>query len=222
MISSAKAEAVLALHRFGMGPRPGSVAAIGSDPRGALIAELERPSAAHLSSDLLPSSAKAFRTVADANAKRQAKAIMATKAQKEAARQMAEAPAMEGGTTPGMSAAAEKMAAEAIPDPGRPIYLQEAKLRTEAALSVEIGFVERLVWFWSNHFCISANKIQSMSGAYEREAIRPHVQGRFVDMLLAAEGHPAMLFYLDQSASMGANSIAGINRTRGLNENLAR
>ena len=61
-----------------------------------------------------------------------------------------------------------------------------------------------------------------MSGAYEREAIRPHVLGKFVDMLLAAEGHPAMLFYLDQAASMGANSIAGINRTRGLNENLAR
>src|SRR6201991_2779509 len=222
MSNSAKAEAVLALHRFGMGPRPGSVAAIGSDPRGALIAELERPSAARVDASLLPSSAKAFRVVADANAKRQAKAILATKAQKEAAKQMAEAPAMEEGTQPGMSAAAEKMAAEAIPDTGRPIYLQEAKLRTEAALSSEIGFVERLVWFWSNHFCISANKIQSMSGAYEREAIRPNVQGKFVDLLLAAESHPAMLFYLDQFTSMGANSIAGINRARGLNENLAR
>ena len=61
-----------------------------------------------------------------------------------------------------------------------------------------------------------------MSGAYEREAIRPHVLGRFADMLLAVEGHPAMLFYLDKAASMGPNSIAGINRTRGLNENLAR
>jgi uncharacterized protein (DUF1800 family) len=61
-----------------------------------------------------------------------------------------------------------------------------------------------------------------MSGAYEREAIRPHVLGKFVDLALAAEGHPAMLFYLDQAASMGANSISGINRTRGLNENLAR
>lgn len=222
MSNSAKAEAALALHRFGMGPRPGSIAAIESDPRGALIAELDRSPAAAIQASLLPSSAKAFRTVADANAKRQAKAIVATKAQKEAAGKMAEAQPMVEGTTPGMSAAAEKMAAEAIPDPGRPIYLQEAKLRIEAALSAEIGFVERLVWFWSNHFCISANKIQSMSGAYEREAIRPHVLGRFVDMLLAAEGHPAMLFYLDQAASMGANSIAGINRTRGLNENLAR
>jgi uncharacterized protein (DUF1800 family) len=61
-----------------------------------------------------------------------------------------------------------------------------------------------------------------MSGAYEREAIRPHVLGRFADMLLAVEGHPAMLFYLDNLASMGPNSIAGINRTRGLNENFAR
>ncbi len=61
-----------------------------------------------------------------------------------------------------------------------------------------------------------------MSGAYEREAIRPHVLGRFADLLLAVEGHPAMLFYLDNAGSIGANSIAGINRTRGLNENLAR
>ena len=61
-----------------------------------------------------------------------------------------------------------------------------------------------------------------MSGAYEREAIRPHVLGRFADMLLAADGHPAMLLYLDNTVSMGVNSIAGINRSRGLNENFAR
>jgi len=78
------------------------------------------------------------------------------------------------------------------------------------------------VWFWSNHFCISADKIQSMAGAYEREAIRPYVLGLFADMLQAVESHPAMLFYLDNAASMGPNSIAGINRTRGRNENLAR
>ena len=222
MSSSAKAEAVLALHRFGMGPRPGSIAAIKSDPRGALIADLERSPSAAISASLLPSSAKAYRIVIDANAKRQAKAIVGTKAEATKRKEMAEAAPMVEGTTPGMSAAAEKMAAEAIPDPGRPIYLQEAKVRTEAALSAEIGFLERLVWFWSNHFCIAAYKVQSMSGAYEREAVRPHVLGKFVDMLLATEGHPAMLIFLDQAASMGANSIAGINRTRGLNENLAR
>src|SRR5205085_5341217 len=115
----------------------------------------------------------------------------------------------------------DKIAADAVPDPGRQIYLDEAQARIAAALGAEIGFVERLVWFWSNHFCISANKIRSMSGAYEREAIRPHILGRFTELLLAAEGHPAMLFYLDQTVSMGVNSTAGINSTRGFNENLA-
>ena len=223
MSDSAKAVAALALHRFGMGPRPGSIAAIEADPRGALIAELDRPSAAEVAAAALPSSSKAFRTVADANAKRQAKAIVAAREQKEAKKQqMAAAPAMMEGSEQGAGAMAAKIAAEAVPDPGRPIYLEEARVRIEAALGAEIGFVERLVWFWSNHFCISADKIQSMSGAYEREAIRPHVLGRFADMLLAVEGHPAMLFYLDNPGSMGPNSVAGINRTRGLNENLAR
>jgi uncharacterized protein (DUF1800 family) len=220
--SSAKAEAALALHRFGMGPRPGSIAAIETDPRGALIAELERPSAGQFAAAALPSSAKAYRTVADANARRQARAIVAKRAQEAKRQQMAEAPAMMEAKGPDAGETAANVAAEAVPDPGRQIYLDEARLRIEAALGAEIGFVERLVWFWSNHFCISADKIRSMSGAYEREAIRPHVLGRFTDLLLAVEGHPAMLFYLDNLPSMGANSIAGINRTRGLNENLAR
>ena len=222
MSSSAKAEAVLALHRFGMGPRPGSIAAIESDPRGALIAELERPYAGEVAASGLPSSAKAYRAVTDANAKRQARAIIAKKEQDAKRQQMAEAAAMTEGTAQGSDEMATKTAADAIPDPGRQIYLEEARVRIAAALGTEIGFVERLVWFWSNHFCISANKIRSMSGAYEREAIRPNVLGRFTDLLLAAEGHPAMLFYLDQTISMGANSTAGINRTRGLNENMAR
>ncbi len=85
-----------------------------------------------------------------------------------------------------------------------------------------MGFVERLVWFWSNHFCVSADKDAAMVGAYEREAIRPHVLGRFADLLQAVESHPAMLLYLDNVQSMGADSIAGINRDKGLNENLAR
>ena len=77
------------------------------------------------------------------------------------------------------------------------------------------------MWFWSNHFCVNADDTV-MAGAYEREAIRPHVLGRFVELLQAAEGHPAMLIYLTNTLSMGPNSVAGINRTRGLNENLAR
>src|SRR5919198_1385249 len=51
-----KAEAALALHRFGLGPRAGSIAAIASDPRGALIAELDRAGAGRIgAADLLTS-----------------------------------------------------------------------------------------------------------------------------------------------------------------------
>ncbi|WP_018319751.1 DUF1800 family protein [Bradyrhizobium sp. WSM2793] len=232
MSNSAKAEAVLALHRFGMGPRPGSIAALGSDPRGALIAELDRPLVLAAAASL-PSSAKAYRTVADANARRTARAKQAQQQAKK--QQMASAPTAaddqaqpqsrtqgQAGQEKDAAEMAAKQAADAIPDPGRPMYLQEAKLRTEAALAADIGFAERLVWFWSNHFCVSANRIQSMSGAYEREAVRANALGRFVDLLLAVEGHPAMLFYLDNLGSMGANSTAGINRSSGLNENFAR
>ena len=220
MTASAQARAVLALNRFGLGPRLGSIAAIQSDPRGALLAELDRPRAGEIAPGALPTSAQAFRTVAYANAERQAKRTLAARAQKEAEKQRpAGSPAMAEGDEGDMAA---KMAAEQVPDPNRQIYLDEVKARLDAALAAPIGFAERLVWFWSNHFCISADKIQSMSGAYEREAIRPHVLGRFSDLLLAAEGHPAMLFYLDNTSSMGPSSIAGINRTRGLNENLAR
>jgi uncharacterized protein (DUF1800 family) len=222
MAASANAVALLTLNRFGLGPRSGSIAAIASDPRGALLAEIDRPRAGEIAAEALPTSAQAFRTVADANAERQAKRILATRAQKEAEKQRPPgAPMAEAMNDAGTETAA-RMAAQAVPDPGRQIYLNEVKARIDAALAAEIGFAERLVWFWSNHFCISADKIQSMSGAYEREAIRPHALGRFVDLVLAAEGHPAMLFYLDNAASMGPNSIAGINRTRGLNENLAR
>ena len=56
----------------------------------------------------------------------------------------------------------------------------------------------------------------------ELEAIRGHVLGNFSDMLVAVESHPAMLLYLDNARSIGPNSFAGVNRGRGLNENLAR
>ena len=89
-------------------------------------------------------------------------------------------------------------------------------------------FVERLVAFWSNHLCISATaKIQvaPLAGAYEREVIRPHVLGKFEEMVLASARHPAMLAYLDNAQSIGPNSQAARRARRGqrgLNENYAR
>ena len=120
------------------------------------------------------------------------------------------------------SAAPSPRPANQPPPLPQQLLLSEAKARFDAAATTDVGFVERLVWFWSNHFCISADKVVGMAGPYEREAIRPHVLGRFADLLLAVESHPAMLFYLDNVQSMGADSVAGINRDKGLNENLAR
>jgi uncharacterized protein (DUF1800 family) len=104
-------------------------------------------------------------------------------------------------------------------------FRAEALARLQRGVVADCGFVERLVVFWSNHFCISANKgalARMWAGSFEREAIRPHVLGRFGDMLTAVEQHPAMLFFLDNQQSLGPESRAGINRNRGLNENLAR
>ena len=104
-------------------------------------------------------------------------------------------------------------------------FRTEALARLQRAVLSDCGFTERLVVFWSNHFCISANKgelARMWAGSFEREAIRPHVLGRFADMLQAVEQHPAMLFFLDNQQSLGPDSRAGINRRRGLNENLAR
>jgi uncharacterized protein (DUF1800 family) len=91
-------------------------------------------------------------------------------------------------------------------------------------------FVERLVAFWSNHLCVSAAAkllVAPLAGSYEREVIRPHVLGRFEDMVLASARHPAMLIYLDNFQSIGpASGGARLARrrrmSRGLNENYAR
>ena len=80
------------------------------------------------------------------------------------------------------------------------------------------------MWFWTNHFTISLRRGQcaGVAGAFVEEAIRPHVTGRFADMLLAVMHHPAMLLYLDNVGSVGPDSPAGQRSKRGLNENLAR
>jgi len=118
-----------------------------------------------------------------------------------------------------------------------------AAAESRAALTERITtarpFVERLVAFWSNHLCVSIGAkilVAPLAGGYEREAIRPHVLGRFADMVLASAKHPAMLVYLDNLQSIGPASRgaraggrggqtpspgSGAPR-RGLNENYAR
>jgi uncharacterized protein (DUF1800 family) len=230
-----KFTAALALHRFGFGPVPGAIAAIADDPRGALLAELERPGAGQVAAANLPDSAAAARELLDFRAERLAQRKLAEQAKKEApagAASPAAAKSAGAGAAGASAAAGTNAQAGTQPSaadgqkrpPGLPLQLvqNEAEVRIEAALSSQIGFVERLVWFWSNHFCVSNDRVIAVAGSYEREAIRPHVLGRFLDMLTAVESHPAMLYYLDNFVSMGPHSIAGINQNRGLNENLAR
>ena len=87
------------------------------------------------------------------------------------------------------------------------------------------GFRERLAAFWADHFtAFGGGGVLPMGAAlYVEDAVRPHLAGRFEDLLIACVTHPLMLHYLDQFASAGPNSrAAGGDRPRGLNENLAR
>ncbi|MDQ7263557.1 DUF1800 domain-containing protein [Paracoccus sp. PS-1] len=104
---------------------------------------------------------------------------------------------------------------------------QDLQRRVARAVDDPVGFGERLVQFWSDHFTVRPlNKVANgLAMAFVDEAIRPHVNGRFEDMFFAADTHPMMLIYLDQISSRGPNSPFVRNRPArhlGLNENLAR
>ncbi|MBK6467669.1 MAG: DUF1800 domain-containing protein [Rhodobacter sp.] len=97
----------------------------------------------------------------------------------------------------------------------------------KAALARAVGgpaFRERMVRFWADHFTVvpRSRTERAWPAALVEDAIRPHVAGRFGDMLQAVMTHPAMLIYLDQAQSLGPNSRRGAKRGKGLNENLAR
>lgn len=224
--------ALVALNRFGYGARGGAagdIANAASDPRGFVKSELSRPVGALLAvPGLLPTTELAVAMYAY-----QAE----VKAQREAAAQMASATAPSEVSAPSASNSTTTVtptppdAPKPPPAPPQSInvvqktYRNEALARFQRAAIADCGITERLVTFWSNHFCVSATKgepARMWAGAFEREAIRPHVFGRFADMLKAVEQHPAMLFFLDNQQSIGPQSKAGQNGKRGLNENLAR
>jgi uncharacterized protein (DUF1800 family) len=119
----------------------------------------------------------------------------------------------------------------------RPIVQADVRSHLATAIVTRRPFAERLVRFWANHFTVSLAKAstRALVGAFEREAIRPHLAGSFEAMLGAAVTHGAMIRYLDNDQSAGPQSrfvgaaarraqTAGAERPRitGLNENLAR
>ena len=121
-------------------------------------------------------------------------------------------------------------AAEMYPPERRPavITAQMQAARVTRAVLSERQLEEVLVDFWFNHFNVYAQKgaVRWMLPAYEREAIRPHVLGRFRELVLATSRHPAMLFYLDNWLSTRADLVVprgpNAGRRAGLNENYAR
>jgi uncharacterized protein (DUF1800 family) len=180
--------ALFAVARFGLGARPGELAAIGRNGQDWALAQIA-PTA------VIPPQLAAF----------------------EPGRSIA------ARTLRAQQSGAQAIEAE-VRRLGREVYSTEAAGRTQVQMTSSEPLRERLVAFWSNHFTVSVQRplLFGLAGAFEREAIRPHVFGRFRDMLHASTRHPAMQLYLDQVRSTGPNSLMGVRSGRGLNENLAR
>jgi uncharacterized protein (DUF1800 family) len=208
----------IAVLRFGLGARPGDLNAANPDPRGWLRAQIRGALPLAVGTALTPSD-QIFAAVLAARQERQ-----------EQKREAADAVAAAG------ASADAKTANNIVREAYQPHYHAQVLARAQSAVLTTRPFGERLVHFWSNHFAVSADKgaIFGLAGTLENEAIRPHVNGRFVDLLSAVEQHPAMIAFLDNQFSVGADSPAARfaaarftggaqpKRQFGINENLAR
>ncbi|MDP5279580.1 DUF1800 domain-containing protein [Sphingomonas sp. DG1-23] len=225
------ARASIALNRFGLGARPGD--APGSDPAGWLLAQFDSYEARPQPIAALAPGSRIARELTEYL--REVRVLRREKRRDAVPQPEMEAePAMRGSAMPVVPEPRDKAdpVAEArrlARQQGRDHYARAVSARTLVALDAPAPFVERLVHFWANHFAVSADKLTmvGLAGSLEFEAVRPHVLGRFGDMLHAVERHPAMLVYLDQAQSVGPNSALGQASSRrgrkaGLNENLAR
>ncbi|HEY5409524.1 MAG TPA: DUF1800 family protein, partial [Caulobacteraceae bacterium] len=174
--------AAIAVTRFGLGARPGEIAAASGDPRGFLMAQI-RASGADLADPGGPGSAQRFGEFADYRAARKA--------------------ARRDGDP---KSDPVKMVGQLLRGDTGADFLARVRL----GATTEAGFRERWALFWANHFTVSASKIATATlvGPFEAEAIRPHVFGPFADLLIASSSHPAMLLYLDQARSFGPDSPA--------------
>jgi uncharacterized protein (DUF1800 family) len=189
-------QASLAVNRFGLGAIPGEIASVGGDPRPWLIAQLgpaDQPT---------PLDGRPFKDGATL--------VQDLQAFRQERREM-----KRDGRPADLRAFVKQQ---------RQVLIGEMASRFQQGFVSRRPFAERLVWFWSNHFTISVQNpaVASLAGAYEREAIRPHIAGKFEGMLLAVATHPAMLIYLNNAQSIGPDSPAGQLVQRGLNENFGR
>ena len=175
----------IAVLRFGLGARPGDLPAAAHDPRAWLTAQLKGALQLAGSTPLAPSE-QIFTELLAAREQRQ-------EMRREAAASSAANPA-------------DKF--NPVRDAYLPHYRAQVLARAQSASLTTRPFAERLVHFWTNHFAVSADKAADfgVAGTLENEAIRPHVNGRFVDLLTAVEQHPAMIGFLDNQYSVGTDS----------------
>jgi len=155
----------IAVSRFGLGARPGELAAAADDPRGWLRAQTVGPVALSGYVSLAPSD-QSFA------------AVMAAREQRR-----------EFKLEPKPTEADDRKPVETVREAYQPHYRAQVLARAQSAALTPRPFAERLVHFWANHFAISADKgaIFGLAGTLENEAIRPHVNGRFFDLLVAVE-----------------------------------
>ncbi len=218
---AASVEGFIAVNRFGLGARPGELAEASADPKAWLSVQLSARSDLPAELAGLPQSSDVIETSQDLKAASAPDhARLSGKNHDGAGQVPTGAPT---GNEPSRGAARDALFSE-FGQRSRELYVKEAAARTLAQVASRQPLGERLVAFWSNHFTVSVSRpiVLGLAGAFEREAIRPHVTGRFHDLLLAVVRHPAMLLYLDNARSVGPHSRLGRLRDRGLNENLAR
>ncbi|MBI1340182.1 DUF1800 family protein [bacterium] len=195
-----KLQGAIATARFGMGARPGEIAAAASDARGYLLSQV-RPDAAAYTDPSLRGRGETYAEWAKIYQQRRRREAVEP-VDPEAVREM------------------RNMTANGI----RGVLQAEIAARLKFATTTPDGFAERWARFWANHFSVSARNAQMISivGSFEREAVRPHVFGRFGTLLAKSTFHPTMLVYLDAYRSVGPSTTMAKRRGAGLNENLAR
>jgi uncharacterized protein (DUF1800 family) len=222
--------ALHALNRLAFGPRPGDVDAVMKDGVNTWIEQQLHPEA--IPDRAVEARIAALPTMTMSNAQ-----IVKTYYEPVLmARKKANAEAKDGEVD---KEQARREYMRDVPPDQRPQVVMNDLLteRIVRAAESDRQLNEVMVDFWMNHFNVFAGKgiDRFLLTSYERDVIRPHIWGRFEDLLMSTAKSPAMLFYLDNARSvaapenrpliaqrLGARPMQLKNRQGGLNENYAR
>jgi uncharacterized protein (DUF1800 family) len=229
------------LNRMGFGPRPGDVERVQAIGLAKYIDQQLHPE--RVPNAALDERLASFSTLAMSNEELMEKyfapADMLKQAQQRQQNQQAQKAQQAGATPPPPPQPTPEQRQLQQNQQNVMNELMQAKILRAAQSERQLE--EVLVDFWFNHFNVFVGKgqVRQYLTSYERDAIRPHVLGKFRDMLGATAHSPAMLFYLDNFQSSTPNPPPAPRRDpfygrpmpprpqpqgrgRGLNENYAR